>query len=229
MSNQHRVINRPVYQKFCKVCQDAGKSLAEYTSHNVRETQSPSSRVTCPTLLAQECRFCFNKGHSLKYCPQIKNKEAGDAVRPAPAPVTKQAFKAPTNVFAMLSDGDSEEEGEVKEEKAKMPIASKTRRVNFSSVIATFSEVPARAQAQAPAAQAVAAPAWSSGIKRMHSIRSLVIPVPAAKVKPVKPVEAPATPVVIRIKSVVMRGRWADCDLDEENEFYSNYESVYAN
>ena len=160
----------------------------------------------------------------MKYCPQIKNKEAGDAVRPAPAPapVTKQAFKAPTNVFAMLSDGDSEEEGVVKEEKAKMPIASKTRRVNFSSVIATFSEVPARAQA-------VAAPAWSSGIKRMHSIRSLVIPVPAAKVKPVKPVEAPATPVVIRIKSVVMRGRWADCDLDEENEFYSNYESVYAN
>ena len=236
MSNQQRVINRPVYQKFCKVCQDAGKSLAEYTSHNVRETKIPTSRVTCPTLLAQECRFCFNKGHSLKYCPQIKNKEPEAASRPQP--VTKQAFKAPTNVFAMLSDGDSEEEeGEVKEEKVKMPIAmglscqtvapSNPRRVNFNDVIATFREVPARVQA---VAQAVAeAPAWSSGIKRMHSIRSLVMPVLAAKVKPVKAVEAPAKPVVIRIKSVVMRGSWADCDSDENDEFYAQYESVYAN
>ena len=239
MSNQHRVINRPVHQKFCKVCQDAGKSLAEYTSHNVRETQSPSSRVTCPTLLAQECRFCFNKGHSLKYCPQIKNKEAGAASRPVSAPVTKQAFKAPTNVFAMLSDSESDEEGEVKEEPTATALklscqtvappaswSSGAKRVNFRDVIATFREVPAREPAEA---QAQAAPAWSSGIKRMHSIRSLVIPVPAAKVKAVKPVEAPATPVVIRIKSVVMRGSWADCDSDENDEFYSNYESVYAN
>jgi hypothetical protein len=37
----------------------------------------------------------------LKYCPQIKNKEAEAAVRPVSAPVTKQAFKAPTNVFAI--------------------------------------------------------------------------------------------------------------------------------
>lgn len=228
MSNQHRVINRSVHQKFCKVCQDAGKSLAEYTSHNVRETKIPTSRVTCPTLLAQECRFCFNKGHSLKYCPQIKNKEAGATSRPVSAPVTKQAFKAPTNVFAMLSDSESDEEGEVKEEPTATALKlscqtvapSNTRRVCFSDVIATFSEVPARAQEVAPA--------WSSGIKRMHSIRSLVIPVPAAKVKAVKPVEAPATPVVIRIKSVVMRGSWADCDSDEMDEFYAQYESVYA-
>jgi hypothetical protein len=176
----------------------------------------------------------------LKYCPQIKNKEAEAAVRPVSAPVTKQAFKAPTNVFAMLSDGDSEEEeGEIKEEKATMPIAmglscqtvapSNTRSVCFSDVIATFREVPAREPVSAQAQAEAVAPAWSSGIKRMHSIRSLVIPVVAAKVKAVEPVQAPVNPVVIRIKSVVLKGRWADCDSDENDEFYAQYESVYAN
>ena len=217
MSNQQRVTNRPVHQKFCKVCQDAGKSLAEYTSHNVRETKSPSSRVTCPTLLAQECRFCFNKGHSLKYCPQIKKKESETeaASHPVSAPVTKPAFKAPTNVFAMLSNSDSEEEeGEEKETPMLIapglcqPIApglswpalssstsswsTGTKRVNFSKLIATFSEKPAKAP-EAPA-KAPEAPA------------------------------APAAPVVIKIKSVVLKGKWADCDSDEEDEFYSQYE-----
>ena len=213
MSNQQRVTNRPVHQKFCKVCQDAGKSLAEYTSHNVRETKSPSSRVTCPTLLAQECRFCFNKGHSLKYCPQIKKKES--EAEAASHPVSKPAFKAPTNVFAMLSNSDSEEEeGEEKETPMLIapglscqPIApglswpalssstswsTGTKRVNFSKLIATFSEKPAKAPAKAP--EAPEAP------------------------------EAPAAPVVIKIKSVVLKGRWADCDSDEEDEFYSQYE-----
>ena len=246
MSNQHRVINRPVHQKFCKVCQDAGKTLAEYTSHNVRETKIPTSRVTCPTLLAQECRFCFNKGHSLKYCPQIKNKETEATSRQVSAPVTKQAFKAPTNVFAMLSDGDSEEEeGEVKEEKAPMPMPiamglscqtvapSNTRRVNFKDVIATFSEVPAREPAQAQA------PAWTFGTRRLifskliestskapvnESVKAL-----AKALAKVELQSTPANPVVIRIKSVVMRGSWADCDSDENDEFYAQYESVYAN
>jgi len=217
------------------VCQDAGKSLAEYTSHNVRETKTPTSRVTCPTLLAQECRFCFNKGHSLKYCPQIKNKEAGATSRQVSAPVTKQAFKAPTNVFAMLSDGDSEEEeGEIKEEPTAMPIAmglscqtvasSNTKRVNFNDVIATFREVPAREPAQA---QAVA-PAWTFGTRRLIFSKATT----SESVKALAKVElqsTPANPVVIRIKSVVLRGRWADCDSDENDDFYLKYESPYAN
>lgn len=67
--------NRPVYKSFCKVCQDAGKSETEYTNHNVRQTQDKNSPVTCPTLLAQECRNCFKKGHSSKYCPLTQGQQ----------------------------------------------------------------------------------------------------------------------------------------------------------
>jgi hypothetical protein len=211
MSNQQRVTNRPVHQKFCKVCQDAGKTLAEYTSHNVRETKIPTSRVTCPTLLAQECRFCFNKGHSLKYCPQIKNKETGTASRQVSAPVTKQAFKAPVNVFAMLSDGDSEEEeGEVKEEKATMPMPMPIAQgLSWPSLSRTSSS---------------AAASWSSGAKRVDFGKLI-----ATFKEPPTEAKAPAEPVIIKIKSVVLKGRWADCDSDENDEFYAQYESVYAN
>lgn len=235
MSNQHRVINRPVHQKFCKVCQDAGKSLAEYTSHNVRETKIPTSRVTCPTLLAQECRFCFNKGHSLKYCPQIKNKEAGATSRPVSAPVTKQAFKAPTNVFAMLSDSESDEEGEVKEEPTATAIKlscqtvapSNTRRVCFSDVIATFSEVPAREQAEAQAEAPVAAPAWTFGTRRLIFSKLMASSSEKPVQKRVSARIAPAPKRKVVIRSVIMRGRWADCDSDEMDEFYLQYEPQY--
>ncbi len=70
--------NRPVYKSFCKVCQDAGKPESVYTNHNVRQSQDKNSPVTCPTLLAQECRNCFKKGHSSKYCPQIQGQQHAD-------------------------------------------------------------------------------------------------------------------------------------------------------
>jgi hypothetical protein len=54
--------------KFCKVCHDSGKTEKEYTSHFIRETPSPSAKITCPTLLSQECRYCFKSGHTVKYC-----------------------------------------------------------------------------------------------------------------------------------------------------------------
>lgn len=55
---------------YCKVCHDAGKSRAEYTSHFLRETPSRNSRVVCPTLLATVCRKCGEGGHMSSYCPQ---------------------------------------------------------------------------------------------------------------------------------------------------------------
>ena len=57
--------NRQVYKTFCKVCQDSGKTEKEYTSHNVRDARG---NTCCPTLLAQECRNCYQKGHTSKYC-----------------------------------------------------------------------------------------------------------------------------------------------------------------
>jgi hypothetical protein len=55
------------------VCQDAGKTEAEYTSHFVRRTTDPNSEVICPTLLATECRYCHGLGHTLSRCPIREN------------------------------------------------------------------------------------------------------------------------------------------------------------
>lgn len=60
---------------FCKVCHDAGKKESEYTSHYVRSIPDCNgvTKVTCPTLLSMECRYCYKTGHTAKFCPDIKN------------------------------------------------------------------------------------------------------------------------------------------------------------
>jgi hypothetical protein len=99
--------SKPVYKSFCKVCQDAGKLESEYTSHNVKDRKN--GHITCPTLLALECRNCFHNGHTVKYCPLLKAQSE---------PVKKQYVKPvisaskPKNVFMILDDSDSEEEKE---------------------------------------------------------------------------------------------------------------------
>ena len=67
-----------VTKKICKVCQDAGKSESEYTSHFVRDSPGPNGKVICPTLLSQNCRGCGINGHTYKYCPLIKQNMKED-------------------------------------------------------------------------------------------------------------------------------------------------------
>jgi hypothetical protein len=106
IQTENKTQNKSQYKTFCKVCQDAGKLLSEYTNHNVRDK---TGRTTCPTLLAQECRNCFKNGHTVKYCPLIKAKS-----EPIVKPVAKAVVKAPVmpkNVFMVFdNDSDSEEE-----------------------------------------------------------------------------------------------------------------------
>jgi len=57
---------------FCKVCKDAGKTETEYTSHYVKDK---SGKIICPTLLNQACKYCRQKGHTVKFCPTLKLNE----------------------------------------------------------------------------------------------------------------------------------------------------------
>ena len=54
---------------FCKVCKDAGKPEAMYTSHYVKDQPGPNGVVVCPTLLSQHCGYCHNLGHTPTHCP----------------------------------------------------------------------------------------------------------------------------------------------------------------
>ena len=61
--------------RVCKVCKDAGKSEAEYTSHFVRSEPGPKGVVICPTLLSAECSYCRATGHIRAYCVQLKKQQ----------------------------------------------------------------------------------------------------------------------------------------------------------
>ena len=146
-SASYRSKPQPVVKKFCKVCQDSGKTEPEYTSHNVRETKDPNSRLLCPTLLALECRNCFKKGHTVKYCSLLKKQHLQQQIS-ANAPPKKQEQQqgqkhTPKNVFMLLeSDSDDEQEDQeepVKQKLAPTPVANAALKkpvLNYKSIIA---------------------------------------------------------------------------------------------
>jgi hypothetical protein len=108
-------------QKFCQFCMNIGKTEAEYRSHFTRESPDPNSKVVCPELLALNCRYCLTSGHTVKYCPQIKQKnkknewDAKAKARIATQSNTKIASQPTTKVnrFSYLNDSSSEDEVEV--------------------------------------------------------------------------------------------------------------------
>lgn len=104
-------------KKFCKVCQDAGKSEKEYTNHYVRSTPGPNGVVVCPTLLSQECRYCYGRGHTVKFCTVLEKNKKGEAfaaVSNQKKVVAKEKPVAkPINAFDALYASDEEEEKEL--------------------------------------------------------------------------------------------------------------------
>jgi hypothetical protein len=68
-ANPARVVRTPC----CAVCKAAGKSEAIVASHWPKDA---AGATICPTLLAQECRYCHKFGHTTKYCATLAQVEA---------------------------------------------------------------------------------------------------------------------------------------------------------
>lgn len=107
----------------CAVCQSAGKPEEVYTSHFVRESPDPKSKVICPTLLSQTCLHCGNPGHTTSYCSlkkkqekEVKKENYKYAMKEKEMPTI--AKKKITNVFDLLNS-DSEDEVPVKRTEKK--------------------------------------------------------------------------------------------------------------
>jgi hypothetical protein len=77
MASFHNTNAKNERKPFCKVCQDAGKTESEYTSHYVRTIPDHNGNTTviCPTLISTVCRYCSKLGHTTKFCPVIKKNE----------------------------------------------------------------------------------------------------------------------------------------------------------
>lgn len=102
MSRNNNTKNtRTVSKPFCKICFDAGKPESQYTSHYIRKTTDPNSAITCPILLATECRYCHKMGHTISRCTL---REQNNRARDAPAPVSStRPVQAPAAVAAPVS------------------------------------------------------------------------------------------------------------------------------
>ena len=119
---------------YCKVCHDAGKPEKDYTSHYVRSTNRLTGicETTCPTLLNTECRYCFELGHTAKFCPVLASKNNMDDRRKREdkkntsetKPAPKLTRTASTNVYSALADPDSDNEVVQKEEFPALPAPS---------------------------------------------------------------------------------------------------------
>ena len=119
--SKYTAAEKPV-KKFCGVCQKAGLSEREYTSHFTKSVPGPQGIVICPTILNNECSFCFNFGHFKSACPalaerekQQKRSEAQDK-RFKQQDVRVQKSSAFTNGgFSVLADSDSDSESNKKQ------------------------------------------------------------------------------------------------------------------
>jgi len=125
---------------FCKVCHDAGKSQAEYTSHFVKSEPGANGVVVCPTLLAQGCGFCHEFGHTVKYCMKLKNQqkdikkndERVHYLQRSERDIKKvdQKVKKSNSVFALLAE-DSDDESK----KVKKPKSNKKEPLSFPVLV----------------------------------------------------------------------------------------------
>jgi len=118
MSHRNTKTTNAPRKPCCKVCKDSGKSESEYSSHWPKDSDG---KTVCPTLLAQDCRYCGESGHTVKYCKvlerdnAIKEKRQKQEERVRRTKVHEVASKpqsvAPlaTSRFALLMDDDSDE------------------------------------------------------------------------------------------------------------------------
>jgi len=214
----------------CKVCFDAGKSETEYTSHWVRTLPDRSGKttITCPTLLNTECRYCFNFGHTTKFCPTIKQheKERERSDRKAKIEVAekkkpKAQEKKSESVFAALMDSDSEDESLTEVSKVgnsieKFPMLSKQVKKIEIELPKPKHEVKTSwaAIAAKPAEVKKAEPLKSTDIVMLSDYIKL-----NDKTEVKKVVEAKAAPWAATRKEPVIVKSWADwSDSEEEDE-----------
>jgi hypothetical protein len=105
-----RNINSNNKKPYCKVCQDAGKSESEYTSHWVKDL---TGKTTCPTLLKTECRFCYKLGHTSKFCKELNKKPVVKFTPQTKIIASKMQEKKTNLVFAILNEDIEDEQEEV--------------------------------------------------------------------------------------------------------------------
>jgi FtsZ-interacting cell division protein ZipA len=92
----------------CPICIAAG--VTHVRPHRIRDDRN---KVTCPTLLKQKCMHCGKKGHTPKYCSELKKEEKDKKRRDyektkheKPTKPTEMKNRSSTNVFEALKQSN---------------------------------------------------------------------------------------------------------------------------
>ena len=107
--------------KFCAVCSSAGRP--DYNTHFVRADKfDRNSAITCPYLLAIQCRICGGNGHTASYCKfQSQSQQQSRPQRLPPIsqhpshlsqqqhPSQQQQHRAPPRIVFETSKTDKKE------------------------------------------------------------------------------------------------------------------------
>lgn len=199
--------NNAYVKKFCKVCQDSGKSEEVYRSHFTRETPDPNSKVICPTLLALECRYCYKNGHTVKYCPCLKEKAYYEKknyfVKHIEPSKKSNESNATKKTFVHLVCEDSHEEEKL--------VTLTKKSVSFLQNDIKEAPVDNNKQKETPA------------IKSYASVLTAPVPVLKPVLNPVAELKAaistrPAPWAETKIQKPPSRLNWAAMESDSENE-----------
>jgi len=89
------------------------------TDHYLRETPFPDSKLVCPVLLATECRYCKDFGHTVSKCAlaaaenkrrelELARRDASAASAASEKAAVKSTIKALNRFSALDSDSDDE-------------------------------------------------------------------------------------------------------------------------
>lgn len=92
----------------CPICIAAG--VTHVRPHRIRDDRN---KVTCPTLLKQKCMHCGKKGHTPKYCSELKKEEKDkkrrdyeNAKHEKTTKPTEMRNRSSTNVFEALKQSN---------------------------------------------------------------------------------------------------------------------------
>jgi hypothetical protein len=129
----------------CKVCKDAGKTESEFSSHWPRDTEG---KTICPTLLAQDCRYCGKAGHTVKYCHKLEKdnaarEKASKSVQPNPVPKPAPSNAAKAGGFAVLMDSDSDSDDSPRSPKRTQKKAPAPMKEEYPALGGTWTRLPA--------------------------------------------------------------------------------------